>query len=89
MKKRKGDVHYYLEKNDGIYHLVKRVKTFSKKLTPDGVKTTLLTVSDFFFNKDNFYNVDFSANGLREKDKAIIEMMIIEIENAENGTLQP
>lgn len=83
MKKRKGDVQYYLEKEGDIYHLVKRVKTFSKKLTQGATKTTVKTVSDFSFTKINFGDIDFNANGLREKDKEIIIQMIDEIERGE------
>ncbi|MFL3617378.1 hypothetical protein VKQ53_27180 [Escherichia coli] len=80
MKKSKGDVQYYLEKEGNIFHLVKRVKTFSKKLTDGKTKATTKTVSDFNFTKNNFEDIDFNANGLREKDKSIIVQMVEEIE---------
>ncbi|EAB3660515.1 hypothetical protein EGA70_14640 [Salmonella enterica] len=83
MKRRKGDVQYYLEKDGNIYHLVKRVKTFSKKLTQGATKATVKTVSDLHFTKNNFGALDFNANGLREKDKEIIIQMIEEIEGEE------
>lgn len=83
MKKRIGDAQYYLDKDADIYHLVKRVKTFSKELTQGKTKATTITVSDFHFTKNNFGMIDFNANGLRERDKAILIQMIEEMENAD------
>ncbi|CAK8741715.1 hypothetical protein SODG_005033 [Sodalis praecaptivus] len=85
MKKSKGDAQYYLEKDADMYHLVKRIKTFSKAITQGKTKTTMKTVSDFHFTKHNFEDIDFNVNGLREKDKSIIIKMVEEIERGYAG----
>ncbi|EBE2365514.1 hypothetical protein DHU27_24675 [Salmonella enterica] len=81
MKKRIGDVQYYLDLDVDIFHLVKRIKTFSKEFTQGKTKATTLTVSDIHFTKKNFNNINFNENGLREKDKEILIKMIEEMDN--------
>ncbi|EPR9285782.1 hypothetical protein ACU9PU_004860, partial [Escherichia coli] len=80
--KSKGDVRFYLECNDNVFHLVKKKKIYhnAKDVAKGKPKATRKVISDFYFNKNNFHYVDFSANGLRTEDKPIIEMMIAEIE---------
>ncbi|EDW8942660.1 hypothetical protein A4O59_004287 [Salmonella enterica subsp. enterica] len=85
MKIRKGDRQYYLEKEGDNFHLVKRVKTFSRSETLGKTKATMKTVADFIFCEEKFGSIDFTLNGLRENDKEIIAMMIYEIKEGKNG----
>ncbi|ENF2552630.1 hypothetical protein V1Y27_004927, partial [Escherichia coli] len=54
MKVRKGDRQYYLNKEGDTFHLVKRVKTFSKSATLGKTKATVITVADLIFHEDAF-----------------------------------
>ncbi|EMK4331405.1 hypothetical protein V8319_004802 [Escherichia coli] len=81
MKIRKGDRQYYLNKEGDTFHLVKRVKTFSKSETLGKTKATVKTVADLVFNEKAFDTIDFSRDGLRENDKEIVSMMIQEMNN--------
>jgi hypothetical protein len=90
IRKNKGDVSFYLEYDRGVFHVIKKKKIYRSaiELKMGKSKTTKQVVSDFYFNKNNFHHIDFSVNGLRDEDKTIIEIMITEIENTDNGTLR-
>ncbi|HFO5635819.1 TPA: hypothetical protein ACHJ9N_004350 [Escherichia coli] len=79
MKIRKGDRQYYLNKEGDTFHLVKRVKTFSKSATLGKTKATVKTVADLVFHEEEFDTIDFASDGLRENDKEIVSMMIQEM----------
>ncbi|EFX0510357.1 hypothetical protein E0P41_08015 [Shigella sonnei] len=79
MKIRKGDRQYYLNKEGDTFHLVKRVKTFSKSATLGKTKATVKTVADLVFHEEAFDTIDFASDGLRENDKEIVSMMIQEM----------
>ncbi len=81
MKVRKGDRQYYLNKEGDTFHLVKRVKTFSKSATLGKTKATVITVADLIFHEDAFDTIDFTRGGLRENDKEVVSMMIQEMNN--------
>ncbi|ELL2576510.1 hypothetical protein RWO16_003954 [Escherichia coli] len=85
MKIRKGDRQYYLNKEGDTFHLVKRVKTFSKSATLGKTKATVKTVADFVFHEKAFDTIDFASDGLRENDKEIIFMMIQEMSEGKNA----
>lgn len=85
MKKRIGDVQYYLEKENEVFYFVKRIKAFSNKLTEGKKKATTITVSDFCFTKNNFDNINFNENGLREKDKDVIIKMVSEMDGKDEN----
>lgn len=77
IRKSKGDVNFYLEKDGDVYRLLKTVKI---QVDNKKTKTKRMTVSDFKFNKANLGNMDFSANGLRLTDKQYVSQMILDIE---------
>ncbi|HBJ0272001.1 TPA: hypothetical protein LAM73_003730 [Escherichia coli] len=85
MKIRKGDRQYYLNKEGDTFHLVKRVKTFSKSATLGKTKATVKTVADLVFHEEAFDAIDFASNGLRENDKEIVSMMIQEMSEEKNA----
>ncbi|EFY4090913.1 hypothetical protein CYE14_000517 [Shigella sonnei] len=85
MKIRKGDRQYYLNKEGDTFHLVKRVKTFSKSATLGKTKATVKTVADLVFHEKEFDTIDFASDGLRENDKEIIFMMIQEMSEGKNA----
>ncbi|EOL0721013.1 hypothetical protein ACT0VC_004381 [Escherichia coli] len=85
MKIRKGDRQYYLNKEGDTFHLVKRVKTFSKSATLGKTKATVKTVADLVFHEKTFDTIDFASDGLRENDKEIIFMMIQEMSEGKNA----
>ncbi|EBQ8866799.1 hypothetical protein H9Z76_004311 [Salmonella enterica] len=85
MKIRKGDRQYYLNKEGDMFHLVKRVKTFSKSATLGKTKATVKTVADLVFHEKEFDTIDFASDGLRENDKEIIFMMIQEMSEGKNA----
>ena len=85
MKIRKGDRQYYLNKEGDTFHLVKRVKTFSKSATLGKTKATVKTVADLVFHEKAFDTIDFAIDGLRENDKEIIFMMIQEMSEGKNA----
>ncbi|HBE6569526.1 TPA: hypothetical protein KML40_004296 [Escherichia coli] len=85
MKIRKGDRQYYLNKEGDTFHLVKRVKTFSKSATLGKTKATVKTVADLVFHEEVFDTIDFASDGLRENDKEIVSMMIQEMSEGKNA----
>ncbi len=85
MKIRKGDRQYYLNKEGDTFHLVKRVKTFSKSATLGKTKATVKTVADLVFHEEAFDTIDFASDGLRENDKEIVFMMIQEMSEGKNA----
>lgn len=85
MKIRKGDRQYYLNKEGDTFHLVKRVKTFSKSATLGKTKATVKTVADSVFHEEAFDTIDFASDGLRENDKEIVSMMIQEMSEGKNA----
>ncbi|EFX6941545.1 hypothetical protein EIB25_22985 [Shigella sonnei] len=85
MKIRKGDRQYYLNKEGDTFHLVKRVKTFSKSATLGKTKATVKTVADLVFHEKAFDTIGFASDGLRENDKEIIFMMIQEMSEGKNA----
>ncbi|ECJ9920679.1 hypothetical protein FQQ81_22160 [Salmonella enterica] len=85
MKIRKGDRQYYLNKEGDTFHLVKRVKTFSKSATLGKTKATVKTVADLVIHEKAFDTIDFASDGLRENDKEIIFMMIQEMSEGKNA----
>ncbi|HDW8664533.1 TPA: hypothetical protein RNA07_004459 [Escherichia coli] len=85
MKIRKGDRQYYLNKEGDTFHLVKRVKTFSKSATLGKTKATVKTVADLVFHEEAFDIIDFASDGLRENDKEIVSMMIQEMSEEKNA----
>lgn len=85
MKIRKGDRQYYLNKEGDTFHLVKRVKIFSKSATLGKTKATVKTVADLVFHEKAFDTIDFASDGLRENDKEIIFMMIQEMSEGKNA----
>ncbi|EDW2849142.1 hypothetical protein GSO42_003908 [Salmonella enterica] len=85
MKIRKGDRQYYLNKEGDTFHLVKRVKTFSKSATLGKTKATVKTVADLVFHEETFDTIDFASDGLRENDKEIVSMMIQEMSEEKNA----
>lgn len=85
MKIRKGDRQYYLNKEGDTFHLVKRVKTFSKSATLGKTKATVKTVADLVFHEEAFDSIDFACDGLRENDKEIVSMMIQEMSEGKNA----
>ncbi|ELS0519455.1 hypothetical protein FQ007_21975 [Escherichia coli] len=85
MKIRKGDRQYYLNKEGDTFHLVKRVKTFSKSATLGKTKATVKTVADLVFYEEAFDTIDFASDGLRENDREIVSMMIQEMSEEKNA----
>ncbi|HCW2837847.1 TPA: hypothetical protein PWK80_004426 [Escherichia coli] len=85
MKIRKGDRQYYLNKEGDTFHLVKRVKTFSKSATLGKTKATVKTVADLVFHEEAFDTIDLASDGLRENDKEIVSMMIQEMSEGKNA----
>lgn len=85
MKIRKGDRQYYLNKEGDTFHLVKRVKTFSKSATLGKTKATVKTVAYLVFHEEAFDTIDFASDGLRENDKEIVSMMIQEMSEGKNA----
>ena len=72
-------------KEGDTFHLVKRVKTFSKSATLGKTKATVKTVADLVFHEKAFDTIDFASDGLRENDKEIIFMMIQEMSEGKNA----
>lgn len=84
MRKHKGDVTYYLEKESGNYKLIKKLKARSKNLTKDGNKTTKVILSDLVLSESELLNIDFTCNGLRSDDEKSIRELIAEFKKNEN-----
>ncbi|EDZ5934081.1 hypothetical protein GSB46_005076 [Salmonella enterica] len=81
MRKHKGDVTYYLEREGDSYRLIKKLKARSKKLTKNGNKTTKITLCDCLLTEDELLNLDFTCNGLRTDDEIAIKALITELKN--------
>lgn len=81
MRKNKGDVTYYLTKENDTFHLIKKVKAYSKKITGGKTKTTKVTISDFIFKGNKLHEIDLKFNGLRESDLSFIKKMVEELED--------
>lgn len=77
IRKSKGDVNFYLEREGALYRLLKTVKI---QVTNKETKTKRMTVSDFKFNKNDLDNINFSENGLRLTDKQYVSQMISDLE---------
>ena len=84
MRKNKGDITYYLEENECVYHFVKKIKCRSKLITEGKSKTTKKILSDFTFIEDELNLIDFTSDGLKPVDKEIIITMIKELQEGEN-----
>ncbi|EDA3371359.1 hypothetical protein A4M15_22845 [Salmonella enterica subsp. enterica serovar Kingabwa] len=84
MRKHKGDVTYYLEKESGNYRLIKKLKARSKNLTKDGNKTTKVILTDLVLSESELLNIDFTYNGLRSDDEKSIRELIAEFKKNEN-----
>lgn len=84
MRKNKGDITYYLEENESVYHFVKKIKCRSKLITEGKSKTTKKTLSDFTFIENDLNLIDFTSDGLKPVDKEIIITMIKELQEGEN-----
>ena len=80
IRKNKGDNTFYLTKENEMYRLVKKRKAYAKVILKGGNKTTKILLCDFTFTKDTLSQIDFTLNGLRPRDKEIIENMVIEYE---------
>jgi len=81
MQSTSGDVQYYLHKNGELFSFVKKIKTLSRNLAKGKKKSTMLTIVDIKFKKEDLEKIDFNENNLREKDKDIISDMIDELES--------
>ncbi|EAT1860656.1 hypothetical protein EJO82_28785 [Salmonella enterica] len=84
MRKHKGDVTYYLEKESGNYRLIKKLKARAKNLTKDGNKTTKIILSDLVLSESELLHIDFTCNGLRSDDEKTIRELIAEFKKNEN-----
>ncbi|HDS4694759.1 TPA: hypothetical protein QH064_005059 [Klebsiella pneumoniae subsp. pneumoniae] len=83
MRKHKGDVTYYLEKEGNSYRLIKKLKARSKELTKNGNKTTKVTLCDCLLTEGELLNLDFTSNGLRADDESAINALITEFKQNE------
>ncbi|MDL1703534.1 hypothetical protein PSV30_13975 [Yersinia pestis] len=82
MRKNKGDITYYLEEKESVYHFVKKIKCRSKLITEGKSKTSKKTLSDFTFVENELDLIDFTSDGLKPVDKEIIIMMIKELQES-------
>lgn len=82
MRKHKGDVTYYLEKDGGNYRLIKKVK--ARANVASGNKTTKITYYDSLLTEYELLNLDFTLNGLRAGDETAIKTLIVEFKQNEN-----
>lgn len=80
MRKNKGDITYYLEKNESVYHFVKKIKCRSKLITEGKSKTSKKTLRDLTFIENELNSIDFTSDGLKPVDKEIIITMIKELQ---------
>ena len=72
MKIRKGDRQYYLNKEGDTFHLVKRVKTFSKSATLGKTKATVKTVADLVFHEKECAEIfSMSPRTWRRKEEPV------------------
>lgn len=84
MRKNKGDITYYLEEKESIYHFVKKIKCRSKLITEGKSKTSKKTLSEFSFIENELDLIDFTSNSLKPVDKEIIITMIKELHEGKN-----
>ncbi|AJJ37965.1 putative yaiB protein (plasmid) [Yersinia pestis] len=84
MRKNRGDITYYLEENESVYHFFKKIKCRSKLITEGKSKTTKKTLSDFTFIENELNLIDFTSVGLKPVDKEIIITMIKELQEGNN-----
>lgn len=82
MRKHKGDVTYYLEKNGDKYRLIKKVKGRTNVTGKN--KTTKITYYDCLLTECELLNLDFTLNGLRADDEMPIKTLIMEFKKNEN-----
>ncbi|HGY3698116.1 TPA: hypothetical protein ACNVDZ_004837 [Citrobacter freundii] len=82
MRKNKGDITYYLEEKESVYHFVKKIKCRSKLITEGKSKTSKKTLSDFTFVENQLNLIDFTSDGLKPVDKEIIITMIKELQES-------
>lgn len=82
MRKNKGDITYYLEEKESVYHFVKKIKCRSKLITEGKSKTSKKTLSDFTFVENELTLIDFTSDGLKPVDKEIIITMIKELQES-------
>ncbi|SQA60510.1 Uncharacterised protein [Raoultella planticola] len=82
MRKHKGDVTYYLEKEGDSYRLIKKVK--ARTNVTNGNKTTKITYYDCLLAEHELLNLDFTLNGLRADDETAIKTLIMEFKQNEN-----
>ncbi|EAR1644322.1 hypothetical protein AB6K87_004490 [Salmonella enterica] len=82
MRKNKGDITYYLEEKESVYHFVKKIKCRSKLITEGKSKTSKKTLSDFTFVENELNLIDFTSDGLKSVDKEIIITMIKELQES-------
>lgn len=82
MRKNKGDITYYLEENESVYHFVKKIKCRSKLITEGKSKTTKKTLSDLTFIENELNLIDFTTDGLKPADQEIIITMIKELQES-------
>jgi len=84
MRKNKGDITYYLEENESVYHFVKKIKCRSKLITEGKSKTSKKTLSEFAFIESELDLIDFTSDGLKSVDREIIISMIKELQEDKN-----
>ncbi len=82
MRKNKGDITYYLEEKESVYHFVKKIKCRSKLITEGKSKTSKKTLSDFTFVENELNLIDFTSDDLKPVDKEIIITMIKELQES-------
>ncbi|EJA1307283.1 hypothetical protein MRX71_004605 [Salmonella enterica] len=82
MRKNKGDITYYLEEKESVYHFVKKIKCRSKLIIEGKSKTSKKTLSDFTFVENELNLIDFTSDGLKPVDKEIIITMIKELQES-------
>ncbi|EGL2085672.1 hypothetical protein IP345_004448 [Escherichia coli] len=76
MRKNKGDVTYFLEKEGDNYRLTKRIK--ARTNVKIGNKTTKITLYDALLNENELQHIDFTCAGLREDDETPVKNLIKE-----------
>ncbi|CSW08220.1 hypothetical protein U4Z66_20605 [Escherichia coli] len=76
MRKNKGDVTYFLEKEGDNYRLTKRIK--ARTNVKIGNKTTKITLYDAVLNENELQHIDFTCSGLREDDEMPVKNLIKE-----------
>lgn len=84
MRKNKGDITYYLEENESVYHFVKKIKCRSKLITEGKSKTSKKTLNEFAFIESELDLIDFTSDGLKSVDRDIIISMIKELQEDKN-----